>query len=695
VIEPLFFSSPNSVWDGGKVKPSGRGGLAAKRISPRPGQAPALGLRAGGAGIAILSQTAQQLEDFLMRHRISFRKRPRLRPPKPRARLQFEVLEGRNLPSTTLGLTSLMPVSGNSPLSVPPSSPTVFYNSEVEPQIAVDPTNPAHAVAIWQQDRFRSVGGARALVVSVYNANAPGGPKWSAPAVIPGFDSTEAAGATFARYTDPWVSIAPNGVVYAAALGLTPHGPVPGDTAVLVSESTDGGFTWNTPATLIRDTSSGSTLPINQANDKEMIVADPHDPSGRTAYVVWDQIQFPSDDANFEALHAGAANREDAFFSKTTDGGAHWTPALNLTNFKDLLAASGNQLAVEPDGTLVDVCTLFNGSGSQPPQAGQITVAVIRLTHGSNTWSEPIVGPAVEAMSVTDPNTGAPVRDGKWILSVAVDRSGGPNNGDLYAVWSDGRFSNFTHEDIAFSVSKDGGQTWSAPIKVNQTPTTIPAGDEQAFTPTVAVNSDGAVAVTYYDFRNNFGATPGSGLPTDYFIVVNPNPVSNPSNWSEATLTNASFNMEHAAPTSRGLFLGDYQGLAAAGKNFYALFAQAGSSSSDPSNIWFRDPAPAENTTSGPLSPSSAPTGSPAIASASLPGDLAALGIEIVNGPQRETRALPESYRAASQFIAGPKTPTLAAISASSKADLLSSGDDTEAVDDFFAQEGDQSDWLE
>ncbi len=51
--------------------------------------------------------------------------------------------------------------------------------------------------------------------------------------------------------------------------------------------------------------------------------------------------------------------------------------------------------------------------------------------------------------------------------------------------------------------------------------------------------------------------------------------------------------MENAAPTSRGYFLGDYQGLAAAGTSFYALFAQAGSSAANPSDIWFRDPPPA------------------------------------------------------------------------------------------------------
>src|SRR5262249_51196598 len=137
----------------------------------------------------------------------------------PRARLQVELLETRNLLATSaFALTPLVQVSDPSPLSPPPSSsPTVFAASQVEPPLAVDPTNTDHAVAIWQQDRYRSVGGARALVVSVtYNAsdNDSDGAEWSTPAVIPGFDSTQAAGAAFARYTDPWVTIAPNGDVY-------------------------------------------------------------------------------------------------------------------------------------------------------------------------------------------------------------------------------------------------------------------------------------------------------------------------------------------------------------------------------------------------------------------------------------------------------------------------------------------------
>jgi hypothetical protein len=83
-------------------------------------------------------------------------------------------------------------------------------------------------------------------------------------------------------------------------------------------------------------------------------------------------------------------------------------------------------------------------------------------------------------------------------------------------VWQDARFSGGEFDSIAFSQSLDGGLTWSEPIKVNLTPTNVPPGNQQAFTPSVQVAADGTVGVTYYDFRNNTAAEP---LLTDYFLV--------------------------------------------------------------------------------------------------------------------------------------------------------------------------------
>jgi hypothetical protein len=206
---------------------------------------------------------------------------------------------------------------------------------------------------------------------------------------------------------------------------------------------------------------------------------------------------------------------------------------------------------------------------------------------------------------VTDPDTGHAIVSAStsFGLTPAVD----PHNGNLYVTWEDNRFSGGQYSSIAFAMSSDGGLTWSMPIKVNQTPTNLPPGDQQAFLPSVQVADNGTVAVTYFDFRYN---DPNPGLPTDYWVAHadagGPGGFTNPANWSqENRLTNQSFNFEAAEDISHGgpYFLGDYMGLASAGNNFAAVWSQT--QGTDPGNIEFRfiDPpsAPSSSGTDLPL----------------------------------------------------------------------------------------------
>jgi hypothetical protein len=86
---------------------SSLGGLAAEQISYRPGQAPALGLRAGSGGVFMVSQAASfkelpmQLFSWLHLPMTGVRhpRRTRARKPTARFRPQLETLEGRDLPS--------------------------------------------------------------------------------------------------------------------------------------------------------------------------------------------------------------------------------------------------------------------------------------------------------------------------------------------------------------------------------------------------------------------------------------------------------------------------------------------------------------------------------------------------------------------------------------------------------------------
>ena len=431
-------------------------------------------------------------------------------------------------------------------------------NAEVEPWVAVDPGNSAHLVAVWQQDRW-SNGGAHALGAAV---STDGGATWSTPAFAH-FSTcaggTAANGGDLERASDPWVTFASSTDVYQISLSFNDSNP---DNAILVSKSTDGGTTWGEPKTLIRENTGSFGLFV----DKESITADPY--NSNRVYAVWDRSRFPSDKASVSATQTSGALRGTIQFSRTTNGGTSWETPTTIFAPKRNEFSIANQIVVLPNTThdLVDITFLSKGDSSKRAW----DVDVLRSTDHGVTWSAPIKISDVLVLDVRDPDTGQLVRTGDVVPDIAVD----PSSGDLYAVWQDGRFSappsGHAIAGIAFSRSTDGGLTWSSPMQLNTVTTT------QAFTPSVAVASDGTVGVTYYDFRNN---TPAAGLPTDYWFVhchaATAN-CTNPANWSADTHVAGPFDME-TAPNARGLFVGDYEGLTAGAgpKNFVAVFGQA------------------------------------------------------------------------------------------------------------------------
>jgi hypothetical protein len=470
-------------------------------------------------------------------------------------------------PFATAGLTQ---VSGASPFAsctadnVAGQTGTNFPNSEVEPWIDVNPINPDNVVGIYQQDRW-SDGGARGLVASV---STNGGTGWT-QVVIPKL--SKCSGGIYDRATDPWLSFSPNGHLYAMSLSLS-HDLR--RSAMLVSKSTTAGLTWGDPTTLIDETSDFSL------NDKNSLTADPTD--SNFVYAVWDRTRHPGlEHPNFNALHAFSF-RSDIMFSRTTNGGESWEPARAIFRPRANLFTIGNQIAVLPNGTLVDVFLLLRGSGVQP-STNQYREALIRSTDKGVTWSQPIIVDRHVIAPVRDPDTGQPHRTGDIIPDVAVDMT----SGALYMVWQDGRFTG--RAAVAFSRSTNGGATWSRPIKVNQTPL-LGNPNDQAFTPSVHVADDGTVGVSYYDFRHNVA---GGGTDTDHWLAhchAADEDCSLASSWNdEARVTAASFN-SRLAPIARGFFLGDYVGLDNIGNTFTPLFTQT--AAADPASEHYAEVGP-------------------------------------------------------------------------------------------------------
>lgn len=188
------------------------------------------------------------------------------------------------------------------------------------------------------------------------------------------------------------------------------------------------------------------------------------------------------------------------------------------------IASIGNQIVVEPDGTLIDVFRYGKGSGRDQPNASLI--GIMRSTDGGNHWSPPTAVSNNPVTDDVDPNNVVPLRTGADVGGGIPDIAVDPHSGRLYVVWEDSRFSG-THNDIAMSTSTDEGKTWSTPIKVNQT--LVPV---LAFTPAVDVLANGTVSVAYYDIRDDPGNP--SSLLTDYFLADS---TDGGATWSETRIT--------------------------------------------------------------------------------------------------------------------------------------------------------------
>jgi len=169
-------------------------------------------------------------------------------------------------------------------------------------------------------------------------------------------------------------------------------------------------------------------------------------------------------------------------FSRSTDGGLTWMAPINVPNDTDTGA-----LDVDTNGNLFIGGSDFNGQfrclRSSNAQIGNQTPTFDRNTL-VNLGGFLIQG-GINGIGLCGQTF------------IAIDRSGGPTNNNIYMVAS--VTPDFNGTNVMFARSTDGGQTFSAPLRINDDPVNP---NKWHIFGTLSVAPNGRIDIVWLDSRN-------------------------------------------------------------------------------------------------------------------------------------------------------------------------------------------------
>lgn len=237
---------------------------------------------------------------------------------------------------------------------------------------------------------------------------------------------------------------------------------------IVCQKTSDHGQTWN----------NGSFTGLNglKAQDKHWVAIDRNN---NNMYVTW--TQFDS---------YGSADPLDSsiiLFSRSLDAGQSWSTPIRINK------VAGD--CIDSDNTVEGAVPAVGPNGEiYVSWAGPNGLVFNRSLDQGLTWltNEIPIDPMPSGWDYAVPGiyraNGLPV--------TVCDVSGGPNNGTIYVNWSDQR-NGASNTDVFLAKSTDGGNTWTAPVKVNNDN----SNRQQFFTWMSIDQTNGNLYFVFYDRR--------------------------------------------------------------------------------------------------------------------------------------------------------------------------------------------------
>lgn len=480
---------------------------------------------------------------------------------------------------------------------------------QLEPSIVVNPLDPNHLVMAAIDYNLDSG-------IGVYTSF-DGGVTWSEPnqALIFPRDVVTAG--------DPVLAFGQDGTLYLVMLtfGIQEFefGPVRDFAPVLsigLSRSTDGGISWSeaTQAATAQVRTLSNIDPEGkergffayQLLDKPWLAIgpDPENPDQERLYVTYTEFDIASglifaDEVPF----LGGEQVETTIKAVTSgDGGRTWSQPASISpttfeveNNQQLSNASilsrmlapvvtqveptqqeevtqttvasryvqGSQPKVMADGTAV---IAYLDSTNDGIQTGYATMMVSTSKDGGRTWSNP-----VRAGTVVETPQTARGTSFRFFGTSYPQLEVGPD-GEIYILTTTRSFNQSIDDgDILFLRSKDAGQTWDEPVRLNGDDT-----DRLQFYPSIAVAPDGSIHAMWGDMRDDpqrvrfhiyytrstdGGDTWGFELPDQDFAVPDTRVSDFPSNTLKGF--------------PGGAFIGDYFSIDASDQDVYMVWADS------------------------------------------------------------------------------------------------------------------------